>query len=182
MALPDNIVPKLLIPFFQSGVMRQLIDIAENSGTGLNLFNAIRKAWPRDPSLPADVYNQLVGWISRFTGRSMKAGQYLNGLENNLPIDTSVIPKNFYLRRPNSTMCNWYVQASYYTMDSERGTFYENQAAYFIDEQQTKAGVLDAISERIQSDLENIAGTNRRDKTYLIVRPSINLNSIVRLC
>lgn len=182
MPFPPDIVPKLLIPFFQSGVMKRLVDTALEFGTGLNLFNKFRQMWPRDQSLPVDTYNQLIGWLTGFVGRAIKAGGYLSNLLSDQLIENSLIPRNFFLNRPGDTLCDTWVSAHYYTLDTETGSLFENVANIFIPAQTTKQGVLDAISARINQDLEAIAATNRRDKMYIIVPNSITIQASVRLC
>lgn len=182
MPLPQDIVPKLLIPFFQNGVMKQLLDIASNFGTGLNLFNALRRAWPRDPALDVATYNQLIGWIATFTGRSLRAGAYISQLKPSSPIDTSLIPKNFYLRRPPNSLCNLFVKVHYFTQDTEEGSLFENEGNLFIDLPQDVQGILDQVQARINNDLHNIAATNQRDKLYQIIPGSIQIQAIVRTC
>jgi hypothetical protein len=182
MALPQDIVPRPLIPFFQAGVMKQLLNIADEFGTGLSLFNAIRRAWPRDPGLDTQTYNQLIGWISTFVGRSLAAGDYIDSLAGSGSIDPSVIPKNFYLRRPAGVMCNYFVHATYQTRDTELGTKFDNEGYFFVDVPSDKKGLVTDVINRIESELEIIAATNNRDEIYQIVPKSISFKAAVRLC
>jgi len=182
MAQPLGPVPKLLIPFFRSGVMRELVSIGEAFGNGLNLYNALTKAWPRDPSLDYGTYQGLIGWLSRFTAQSMSTASYINTLYDNSEIDWLDVPKNYFLKRPSGSSCNLYVNVGYNTFDSDSGTMYENTGSFFIDQVSTVGEIKDQIEARINDDLQAIAATNNRNKMYEISRPSITLKSIVRTC
>lgn len=182
MALNPSVVPNLLIPFFQSGVMKQLLNIADKFGTGLNLFNALRKAWPRDPNLSGDTYNQLLGWITTFTGRAIQGGAYINNLASTGNIDPNMIPCNSYLRKPSDNLGNFFVQVTYTTVDSESGRDFDRGGYIFVDAPDTKGSLLSEIRSRINEELDYVAATNNRDLRYRIKRNSIKVEAAVRMC
>lgn len=162
--------------------MKELLDIAENYGTGLSLFNALRRAYPRDPGLDSGTYNQLIGWLTTFIGRAIKGGSYVNSLADIAVIDNTAIPKNYYLRKPDNIICPVFIAATYWTMDTETGSLFQNQGYFFIDQQVNRAGVFAAIEARINQELAYVAASNNRDKMYQIVPQSIQITAAVRTC
>lgn len=162
--------------------MKQLLDIADEFGTGLSLFNALRRAWPRDPGLDTGTYQSLLGWVTSFIGRSLKAGSTLNGLSQDAIIDNSLIPVNNYLRHSFDNPCNTFVRVHYYSTDNETGDLFENVGNFFIEQQGTKQGFLQAVTARINNDLSYIAASNNRDQMYQIVPGSISIQAAVNVC
>jgi hypothetical protein len=180
--LPLSSVPKPLIPFFRAGGMSHLWNIAEQYGTGLPFFNAIAKLYPRDKSVPIDFYRDLTSWLSRFAKESLAGGSIINELKSNDLIDPNVLPKNFYLKRPDYQMCNHYFNVTYEVENSWLPGGPQRRAFHFESELTTKGALYESIAESLQRTMDLASIAKNRDLQYQLKVGSIQVEAGVRLC
>jgi hypothetical protein len=181
-ALPVNIVPKPLIPFFKGGGFKVLMDLAEKYGPGLQLINAIMRMFPRDPSVPYDFYQQLTSWLNAFAREALEAGDYLNSLSARGLIDPSVLPKNFYLRRPDSTLCNYFFKVAYDTINTETGATYSVTRGFWQPDIGTAGFLKRSAIASIQEQLSAISSSVNAPGKYRVSPDSLQFLSAVRTC
>lgn len=181
-SLPLSAVPKPLIPLFRGGGIKQIIDFAQQFGTGLSFINNLSRVFPRDPSVPFWYYQQLTSWLSQFAKQSLAAGDYLNSLAKGTPIDPSVLPKNFYLKRPDYQMCNNWLRVSYTSINPDTGTEYHVQRGFWINELSDMGTLRKELTGRIQNELDIVSVSAGSDNRYKVKRDSVSIQAAVRLC
>ena len=180
--LPPNVVPKPLIPLFRGGGIKQILDFAEKFGTGLAFINNLGRVFPRDPSVPFWYYQQLTSWISNFAKQALAAGDYLNSLSLGTQIDPNVLPRNFYLKRPDYQMCNNFLRVSYTSINPSTGTEYSVQRGFWINELSDMGTLKRELMSRIQNELDIVSVSAHSQRKYKIKQDSIEVTAAVRLC
>lgn len=182
MPLPTNIVPKPLIPLFRGGGIKQLLDFAAEFGTGLAFINQLSRFFPRDPSVPYWYYQQLTGWVNAFTRDVLAAGDYLTNLSNRGLIQTDVLPRNFFLKRPDSLDCNYWFKVSYQTNNTITGRVWEMERALWQPDVGTGGQLRRSIIAKLQEESSYVSASANAAGKYLIVPESLRFIGAVRTC
>lgn len=182
MALNPLAVPKALLPFFKGGGIKNLLDAAQQVGTGLPLINALRRMYPNKPGVPNDFYQQLLGWLNNFARDSIGAGRAISNLSPSDNIDPSVMPQNFFLRRPDFQMCNHYFRTEWTTIDRTSGASKTFSAGLWVSDLTTLKGTLDDLQGQIQDIVDAMSADARSGHLYRLDPTTVKIFAAVRLC
>jgi hypothetical protein len=171
MPLNPNQVPPQLFSFFQDGGARQLLKLAERNGTGLPLSNAIRRMFPNKAGVPNDFYQQLVGWMTSFTGQAVRAGTALSGLGRAAAFPESLIPSNFFLRRPDDQLANTFFNVQWTSLNPATGATKTLSAGKWLDitEGMQMGTITDLLIAQLRSELDAVSASARANARYRII-------------
>jgi len=182
MAINVNVVPKPLIPLFQAGGILKLWALQEEFGSGLALYNAIRRAFPFEGGYDYSYYQSLVSWVQQFLSASSSAADYLNNIGANGVVDPSVLPKNFYLRRPEGSNCGYVLQSSWQTLNPATGDVHEMVGHNWFSDITDLGAVRDTIINQINSILPAVSSSAKANQVYQLVEGSLSFTGAVRIC
>lgn len=171
MPLNPNQVPPQLFSFFQGGGVRNLLNAAAKVGVGLPLSNAIRRMFPNQPGVPNDFYQQLVGWMTTFTGQAVRAGTTIQNLSPLSQFPSNVVPNNFFLRRPEDKLANTYFNVQWTSLNPQTGLTYTLSGGKWLDviEGMSIAQITDLLTAQIRSELDAVSASTRANIRYRIL-------------
>lgn len=171
MPLNPNQVPPQLFSFFQGGGVRNLLKAAFQVGLGLPLANAIRKMFPNLPGVPNDFYQQLVGWMTTFTGQAVRAGTTIQNLQPLAGFPSNVVPNNFFLRRPEDKLANTYFNVQWTSLNPRTGATRTFTGGKWLDvtEGLSIGQITDLLIAQIRSELDEVSASARADIRYRII-------------
>lgn len=182
MAINVNVVPKPLIPIFTSGQIIKLWNFQDEFGSGLALFNALRRAYPnnQNPPLPNDYYVSLISWLQSFLSATKSAANYLNS--DPVSVDESVLPKNFYVKRPEDSNCGFQIRGSFGYVGSQSQAFGTLVQHKWFSDISDLGAIRNVFQEDALAALNNMSGSNKKKQTYDLVSNSFRFEGAVRLC